>query len=108
MTAPSPDPRRDVQRQVFKTPVRRSVASECDGPWYSIGPPPSTVIEIPPVARVDELAAAVAEHVAASDSRRPLLAKPAVSGAVPAVVLGVARLRLAVAKAEAVADRISG
>lgn len=63
------------------------------------------VIEIPTVTRIDFLAAAVAEDVAADDSRCPLPAKPAVVSAVPVIVLGLARLPLAVTKTEPVTDR---
>jgi len=63
---------------------------------------PVDVVEVPPVARVDELAASRAGDAAAGDSRSPLLAQAPVSGAVLAVVLGIDGSGLAVAEAEAV------
>ena len=64
------------------------------------------VIEIPPVAWVDELPASRALNIPALDLPRPLLAQAAMSSPVLAVMLRVDRLGLAMTEAEAVTARL--
>jgi len=75
--ARSPDPRCGIPGRRLRAAVRRSIAARVRGAAILQGASSLDVVEVPAIARVDQLAASRARHVPARHSRSPLLAKPA-------------------------------